>query len=221
MHSTRIRVVLHDAHDIFRRGVSAVLHEDPHTDLVRETCSFEELESLGDDVHAHVALVGVRASELDRLDVLPQLRARHPWMRVLLMTTSEDSQVLERSRVAGADALVSKSVSAEHLIAAARSMVDGRPPADPEHRVRIVAQATGAEDEARAPGEARPRLTRQEQRILELLARGLTNRQIAEAMSLQEKTVRNHVTAVLAKLGVERRTQAALLAVRTGLTRVD
>ncbi|WP_172833892.1 LuxR C-terminal-related transcriptional regulator [Nocardioides scoriae] len=213
--------MLHDAHDIFRRGVAAVLLDDPSTDLVRETSSFAELAELPDDVHAHVALVGVRAFELDELEVLSRLRVRHPWLRVLVMTTEESPEVLESSRVAGADALISKSVSAEHLIAAARSMVDGRPPADPEHRVRIVAQATGAEVEARAAAEPGPRLTRQEQRILELLARGLTNRQIAETLTLQEKTVRNHVTAVLAKLGVERRTQAALLAVRTGLTTVD
>jgi two-component system response regulator DevR len=206
------RVFLLDSHEIFRMGVRSVLDDQPEVEVVGESSSF------GDGIDAiaaaspDLAVVGIRESERAELARLRGLSQAIPGLRLLVLTRTDDDDVLAAAMEVGANGYLSKDVPADQLVTAVRSVANGHDVIDPTRAMRLMARQRNGEDTSAADPLAR--LTAQERRILDLLAEGLTNRQIAERLFLVEKTVRNHVTRVLAKLGVERRTQAALVAAR-------
>jgi DNA-binding NarL/FixJ family response regulator len=135
-------------------------------------------------------------------------------VRLLVLTRTDDDDALAAAMQVGANGYLSKDVPAHQLVTAVHSVAGGHDVIDPVRALRLMHRQRSGEDATSTDPLAS--LTTQERKILDLLAEGLTNRQIAERLFLVEKTVRNHVTRVLAKLGVERRTQAALMVARLG-----
>lgn len=212
MQTTRVpRVFLLDSHEIFRMGVRSVLDDQPEVEVVGESSSFAEGIDAIAATSPDLAVVGIRESERSELGRLRVLSQATPGLRLLVLTRTDDDDVMAAAMEVGANGYLSKDVPAHQLVTAVRSVASGHDVIDPARAMRLMARQRSAEGRSDDP---LARLTSQERKILDLLAEGLTNRQIAERLFLVEKTVRNHVTRVLAKLGVERRTQAALFAAR-------
>lgn len=205
------RVFLLDSHEIFRKGVRSVLDDRSEVEVVGESGCFEDGLAEIVDTHPHVAVVGIREDERAHLARLKPLQESHPDIRLLVLARTDDDDALAAAMQVGANGYLSKDVPAEKLVTVLRSVADGHDVIDPERAMRLMVRQRHDRD---TPADPLAALTSQERRILDLLAEGLTNRQIAEQLFLVEKTVRNHVTRVLAKLGVERRTQAALVVAR-------
>jgi DNA-binding NarL/FixJ family response regulator len=157
-----------------------------------------------------VAVLDARLPDGSGLELCARLRTLAPSVRSLILTSHEDEDAVLAAIRAGAAGYVLKEVEGTSLLSAVRTVAQGHSLVDPVIARRVISMFEHGD----APSEELARLTDQQLRILELLAEGLTNRQIGERLYLAEKTVKNHVTRILAKLGVQRRTQAALLASR-------
>ena len=207
-----------DSHEIFRKGVRYVLDQHPDVQVVGESDTIadgvREIALVGPDV----AVVGIREKERDLLEALGPLRVSHPEVRLIVLTRTDDDETLSAAMRVGANGYLSKEVSAVQLVTAVQSVVRGHDVIDPERAKSLVRSHRVPEPVASDP---LAHLTSQERKILALIAEGLSNRQIAERLFLVEKTVRNHVTRLFSKLGVERRTQAALVAARLDGHRAD
>jgi two-component system response regulator DevR len=203
-------VFLVDSHDIFRMGVRSALSTRDELTVVGEACDLDEGLDLVAQTRPDVVVVGIREHEVDVLDRLPLVRSRHPDTRFLVLSRSQEHDVLRAALRGGASGYLAKDIAADQLASAVKSIAGGHSLIGADRAMEL---ATGTTGPAPTPPEGRlASLTPQEQRILSLIAEGLTNRQIGERLFLAEKTVRNHVTRLLAKLGVRRRTQAALIA---------
>lgn len=207
-----MRVFVVDSHDIFRVGVSAVLDQQPDVEVVGHGVdpagSLDAIRRFRPDV----VLMGVREDEHELIPVLAPLRDELVSHVIVLTRVDHDEALLAAIEV-GARAYLTKDVSTEDLVATVTDVVAGERQLDHTRALSLIRERAVAAERPDPLG----RLTRQERNILALLATGLTNKQIAAEMFLVEKTVRNHVTRILAKLGVQRRTQAALIAAREGL----
>lgn len=202
------RTLLIDSHDIFRLGARLSLAEHPHIEVVGDCGDFEEGARRVQELRPDVTLVGVRSHEQPLLRELWRLRTGAPGTRVLVLSRRvEDHELAVRF---GASATLGKDVSGEEVARAIEAASGQALAAAP---VPAAGDGSGGR---RSERDAIADLTKQERRILGLIGQGLSNREIAEALFLAEKTVRNHVTRLLAKLGVSRRTQAALIAARQG-----
>ena len=208
---TRVFVV--DSHDIFRVGVSAVLDQQPDVEVVGH--GVDPAGSLDDIRRSRpdVVLMGVREDEHELVPLLASLRDDDPVSHVVVLTRVDHDEALLAAIEVGARAYLTKDVSTEDLVATVTAVVAGERQLDHTRALSLIRDRAVAAERPDPLG----RLTRQERNILALLATGLTNKQIAAEMFLVEKTVRNHVTRILTKLGVQRRTQAALIAAREGI----
>jgi DNA-binding NarL/FixJ family response regulator len=203
-----IKVLLVDDHPVVRQGLRTFLDVQPDITVVGEAADGESGVAAAEELRPDVVLLDLRMPGSDGLDALRGLRERHNPARVLVITSfTEPASVLPAVR-AGAAGYVYKDVDPPALVAAIRSVHAGHVLLHPD-----VARLLAA-------GEAQPagtRLTAREREVLAEVARGRSNREIARALSVSEKTVKTHVSAILGKLGVADRTQAALAAVRSGL----
>ena len=207
------RVFVVDSHDIFRAGVTAVLGLQDDVEVVGAGAdpadSLEEILELQPDV----VLMGIREAEHTQIAALAPLRDTESATRVVVMTRHDHDEALLAAMEIDARAYVTKDVSTEHLLTTISSVVRGKSTVDHTRALSLVRERAVAAER----GHPLAGLTRQERNILARLANGLSNKEIAAEMFLVEKTVRNHVTRILSKLGVQRRTQAALIAARQGL----
>jgi len=205
-----IRVFLLDDHEIVRRGVSDLLTAEPDIDVVGEAgtaaAALARMPALSPDV----AVLDVRLPDGDGVEVCRQIRSVLHSTACLILTGYSDEQALLRAIMAGAAGYVSKQTSATDLVHAVRTVASGQSMLDPEAS-RLVMKRLRQRVATVDPVAA---LSDQEKRVLELIGEGLTNRQIAQRMFLAEKTVANYVSSLLTKLGLERRTQAAVFATR-------
>ena len=176
--------------------------------VVGESGSAVEADSRIPALHPHIAILDGRLPDGSGIEVCRSVRSIDASIKVLILTSYDDDDALFAAIMAGASGYVLKEVSSTALIDAVRQVAEGRSLLDPAVTQRVLERIRRGEDDARELDQ----LTDQERRILELIAEGLTNRQIAERLFLAEKTVKNYVSSVLAKLGLERRTQAAVLA---------
>jgi two-component system, NarL family, response regulator DevR len=205
------RVVLLDSHDIFRLGVRSALSDRPELTVVGDAGALDEGIDLVAQARPHVVVIGIRPHEATVLEELPRIRAQYPPTEMLVLSRTDEDQLVNAALRGGAkgylikDIAISQLVSAVHSVASGHNLLASR---------RAMKLASLKPDRSGLDGDPLAALTPQERKILALIGQGLTNRQIAERLFLVEKTVRNHVTRMLAKLGVERRTQAALLAAR-------
>ena len=176
--------------------------------VVGESSSAVEATSRIPALHPHIAILDGRLPDGSGIEVCRAVRSVDPTINVLILTSYDDDDALFAAIMAGAAGYVLKEVSSSALIEAVRQVAAGRSLLDPAVTQRVLERIRRGDEVA---GEL-DQLTEQERKILELIAEGLTNRQIAERLFLAEKTVKNYVSSVLAKLGLERRTQAAVLA---------
>jgi DNA-binding NarL/FixJ family response regulator len=204
-----IRVFLLDDHEVVRRGVAELLGAEPDLAVVGQASTAAEALSLAPLVHPDVAVLDVRLPDGDGVTVCRDLRSRMPGLRCLMLTAFADDHALFDSIMAGAAGYVLKQIRGVDLVGAIRTVATGQSLLDPRATARVLDRVrrglVGGDDPL-------AELSEQEHRLLGLIGEGLTNRQIADRMGLAEKTVKNYVSHLLAKLGVQRRTQVAILA---------
>jgi DNA-binding NarL/FixJ family response regulator len=208
--AARIRVFLLDDHEIVRRGLRELLEADGDIEVVGEAGTAEEGLSRIPPTRPDVAVLDVRLPDGDGVEVCREVRSAHPEIQCVILTSFSDDDALFQAIMAGAAGYLLKQVKGNDLVDAVRRVARGQSLLDPEVTARVLERLrNGPETDERLE-----RLTDQERRILDLIAEGLTNRQIAERVHLAEKTVKNYVSNLLTKLGMERRTQAAVYAAR-------
>jgi DNA-binding NarL/FixJ family response regulator len=205
-----IRVYLLDDHEVVRRGLRDLLEREGDIEVVGESSSAEEAARRIPALRPHVAVLDARLPDGSGIDVCRDVRSVDPSIRALILTSYEDDEALFAAIMAGASGYVLKQVRGNDLVEAVRTVAVGQSLLDPAITQRVLDRIRRGPDQ---PAELAA-LTEQERKILELIAEGLTNRQIAGRMFLAEKTVKNYVSSLLSKLGLERRTQAAVLATR-------
>ncbi|WP_275264119.1 response regulator [Jiangella asiatica] len=203
-----IRVFLLDDHEVVRRGVAAMLETEPDIDVVGEAATAAQATARIPALRPDVAVLDVRLPDGDGVTVCREMRSRLPQLQCLMLTSFADDDALFDAVMAGASGYVLKQIHGTDLIGAVRALAEGKSLLDPESTARMLA---GLRDRA-TRADPLAALTDQERRILELIGEGLTNRQIGERMFLAEKTIKNYVSSLLAKLDLNRRTQAAVLA---------
>jgi DNA-binding NarL/FixJ family response regulator len=205
-----IKVFLLDDHEIVRRGVRDMLEAEPDITVVGEAGTAASALARIPALRPDVAVLDVRLPDGDGVTVCREIRSRMPEVACLMLTSFGDDEALFDAIMAGAAGYVLKQIRGTDLVGAVRTVASGESMLDPEAASKVLARMR---DEA-TKADPLAGLTPQERRILELIGEGLTNRQIGEHMYLAEKTVKNYVSALFAKLGMERRTQAAVYASR-------
>lgn len=198
-----VRVALVDDHEVVRRGLRDLLDGEPGIEVVAEAGGVEEALARVGATLPDVVVVDVRLPDGDGVSLCRELRQLEPPPRCLVLTAFDDERALMEAIMAGASGYLLKQVRGQDLVDAVREVAAGRSLLDPVTTARVLERVRreAATDELSS-------LTERERAVLELMGDGLSNRQIAERLFLAEKTVKNYVTSVLAKLGMERRTQA-------------
>ena len=201
-----IPVFLLDDHEVVRRGLRDLLEVEGEFEVVGEASTAAEALARVPAVKPRVAVLDVRLPDGDGVTVCRDLRSRMPELACLMLTSFSDDEALFDAILAGASGYLLKQVGGTDLVGAVRTVAAGGSLLDPKLTASVM-------DRLRAgtPKDPLSALTGQERRILELIGDGLTNRQIGERLFLAEKTVKNYVSSLLAKLGIERRVQAAVL----------
>jgi DNA-binding NarL/FixJ family response regulator len=205
-----IRVFLLDDHEIVRRGVRELLESEGDIEVVGEAGTAEQALARIPATRPDVAVLDVRLPDGTGVEVCRDIRSEHPEIACLMLTSFSDDEALFEAIMAGAAGYVLKQVRGNELVDAVRRIAAGQSLLDPTVTARVLQRLRKGTEE----DEQLKSLTEQEKRLLMLLAEGKTNRQIGEDMFLAEKTVKNYVSNVLAKLGMSRRTEAAVYAAR-------
>lgn len=203
-----IKVFLLDDHEVVRRGVAALLSAEPDLEVVGEASNASQALARIPALRPDVAILDVRLPDGDGVSVCREIRSRMPEVACLMLTSFADDDALFDSVMAGASGYVLKQIHGTDLVGAVRTVASGQSLLDPRSTARML-ERLREQANRKDPLAA---LSDQERRILELIGEGLTNRQIGERMYLAEKTVKNYVSNLLAKLDMQRRTQAAALA---------
>ncbi|MXM69202.1 response regulator, partial [Streptomyces sp. HUCO-GS316] len=206
-----IRVFLLDDHEVVRRGVHDLLDDEPDITVVGEAGTVEQALVRVPALRPQVAVLDVRLPDGDGVSVCRELRSRMPELACLMLTSFDDEEALLDSIMAGASGYVLKQIQGSDLVSAVRTVAAGQSLLDPSATAKLMARLRGEQEKEPEP-DALPGLTEREREILALIGEGLTNRQIGQRLYLAEKTVKNHISRLLAKLGVERRIQAAVIA---------
>ena len=210
MDQKRIRVFLLDDHEVVRRGVRELLDAEDDIEVVGEADTAERALARVPAVRPDVAILDVRLPDGDGIEVCRELRSMSDDIACLMLTSFSDDEALTQAVVAGASGYLLKQIRGTDIVDAVRRVAAGESLLDAALAARVADRLREAPEQ----DERLARLTPQERRILALIADGLTNRQIGAEMHLAEKTVKNYVSNLLAKLGMERRTQAAVFATR-------
>ncbi|MFC0429758.1 response regulator transcription factor [Kutzneria buriramensis] len=202
------RVFLVDDHEIVRRGIADLLDDEPDLLVCGEAASAAEALARIPATRPDVAVLDVRLPDGNGVELCRELRTRMPELHCLMLTSFSDDEALLDAIMAGAAGFVLKQVLGHDLLAAIRTVAGGQSLLDGRTTAALMNRLRRQRDDADPLRE----LSDQERTVLELIGDGLTNRQIAERMFLAEKTVKNYVSHLLAKLGMQRRTQVAVLA---------
>ncbi|MGW2827186.1 response regulator [Streptomyces sp. NPDC001443] len=207
-----IRVFLLDDHEVVRRGISDLLGAEPDITVVGDADTVEHALVRGPALRPDVAVLDIRLPDGDGITVCRELRSQMPELACLMLTSFDDEDALLDAIMAGASGYVLKQIRGSDLVSAVRTVASGQSMLDPATTARLMRslRADPAETPSVAPELAG--LSPRERDILALIGDGLTNREIGTRLYLSEKTVKNHISRLLAKLGVQRRVQAAVLA---------
>lgn len=202
-----IRVMLVDDHDIVRQGLKSLLERREHLNVVAEAGSVEEAVTEAARAQPDVIVMDVRLPDGTGIEACREIRAARPQTRVLMLTSYADDEAVYASIIAGASGYLLKQTRGRELVSAIEAVARGESLLDPLVTATVLTRMR----ELAAGGHKDPlaELSEQERRILGLIAEGKTNREIAGTVYLSEKTVKNYVSAILSKLGMERRAQAA------------
>jgi two-component system response regulator DevR len=206
----QITVFLLDDHEIVRRGVADLLEAEGDIRVVGQAATQQEAVGRVPALDPDVAILDVRLEDGNGVEACREIRSLHPRTACLILTSFADDEALFHAIMAGAAGYVLKQIRSSELVDAVRRVAAGQSLLDPKVTARVLERIrTGPRQDERIA-----RLSRQELQVLELLAEGLTNRQIADRLYLAEKTIKNYVTSILAKMGMARRTEAAVYAAR-------
>lgn len=210
-----IRVLLVDDHELVREGLRMFLAEETEIEVAGEAANGVEAVALADRVRPDVVLMDVLMPEMDGVEATRRIRARNPACQVLVLTSFADDQHVRAALQAGAIGYLLKDVLKPELLRAIRAAAQGQPTLHPIAQQGLIRQLS------RPVTSLLDDLTARERDVLRLVARGRSNKEIAAALRLTEGTVKGYVSTILAKLGVEDRTQAALYAVKHGLVEAE
>jgi DNA-binding NarL/FixJ family response regulator len=205
-----IRVFLLDDHELVRAGVRDLIETDGDIEVVGEAGTVDEAIRRVPATRPDVAILDVRLPDGNGVEACRDIRSSHPEVRCLMLTSYSDDDALFDAIMAGASGYLLKQVRSNDLIESVRRVAAGQSLLDPALTATVLERMRNPPEQ----DEQLKRLTEQERRILDLLAEGLTNRQIGERLFLAEKTVKNYVSNLLLKLGMHRRTEAAVYAAR-------
>ncbi|MFI1096799.1 response regulator [Streptomyces sp. NPDC020917] len=211
-----IRVFLLDDHEVVRRGVHDLLDAEPDIEVVGEAGTADHALARGPALRPDVAVLDVRLPDGDGITVCRELRSTMPGLACLMLTSFDDDDALLDAIMAGAAGYVLKQIKGSDLVSAVRTVASGQSMLDPATTARLMSSLRADGAPADPNEQALSGLSPREREILELVGDGLTNRQIGKRLYLSEKTVKNNVSRLLAKLGVERRVQAAVIATQGG-----
>ncbi len=206
-----VKVFLLDDHEVVRRGLRELLESEGDVEIVGEAATAASAIGRILALRPDVAVLDARLPDGSGIEVCRHVRSVDPNIRAIILTSFDDDEALFAAIMAGASGYVLKQVTGQDLLSAVRHVATGASLLDPQVTERVMQRLR--DGSSQEPDELKS-LTAQERRILELVAEGLTNRQIGEKLFLAEKTVKNYMSSILAKLGLERRTQAAVLATR-------
>jgi DNA-binding NarL/FixJ family response regulator len=203
------RVFLLDDHEIVRRGLRELLESASDVEIVGEAGTAEEAYGRIPATTPNVALLDVHLPDGDGIEVCREIRSRHPEIACIMLTSVADDEAVYAAFMAGAAGYVLKQVKPEELVAGVQRVARGESLIDPAVATRVLERLRD-----RTSGDELAALTSQERNILDFISEGLTNREIGERMFLAEKTIKNYVSNMLAKLGMSRRSEAAAYAAR-------
>jgi two-component system response regulator DevR len=213
-----ITVFVVDDHELVRRGLVDLIDAEDDIDVVGQAGSVQEaltaLEAISPTA-PQVAVLDVRLPDGNGIELCREVRSLYPNTHVLMLTSFSEDEALLGAVLGGASGFVIKDIKNLELLDALRKVARGENLMDTSITATVLSRLRDASN----PASGIRNLTDQERKVLEHIGQGLTNRQIANSMFLAEKTIKNYVSSLLAKLGLERRTQAAALAVRLGLGR--
>jgi DNA-binding NarL/FixJ family response regulator len=213
-----VRVLLVDDDDLMRAGLRSVLSSDDGIEVVGEAgdgrAALDEIRKLRPDL----VLMDIRMPDLDGISATREVLAAEPAIRVVVLTTFEEDDYIFEALSAGASGFLLKRTKPEELIAAIHTVADGDSLLSPSVTRRVIDRMAG-QPAAALSGARLEALTPREREVLELVGRGLSNQEIAEAFFIEESTVKTHVKRILMKLGLRDRVQAVILAYETGVIR--
>ena len=209
------RVFIVDDHELVRRGLIELIDTEEDLSVVGQAGDVQEALLTLASITADVAVLDVRLPDGSGIELCREIRSLYPNVKVLMLTSFLDDEAILGAVLGGASGYVIKDIKNLDLLETIRKVAAGETLLD----IALVSNVTSRLRKVASPASEIYELTDQEQRVLEHIGRGLTNRQIAESMCLAEKTIKNYVSSLLGKLGLERRTQAAALAARLGLGR--
>ncbi|MFE3579341.1 response regulator [Streptomyces vinaceus] len=210
---TPITVFLLDDHEVVRRGVHDLLDAEPDLTVVGEAGTAEQALVRVPALRPQVAILDVRLQDGNGVSVCRELRSRMPELACLMLTSFDDEEALLDAVMAGASGYVLKQITGTDLVTAVRTVAAGQSMLDPGATTRLMARMRGDTKEEQVPGL--PGFTEREKQVLVMVSEGLTNREIGKRLFLAEKTVKNIVSRLFTKLGVEGRVQAAVIASHT------
>jgi two-component system response regulator DevR len=206
-----IRVFLVDDHELVRRGIAGLLSVEPDIEVVGEASTALQARSRILATSPDVALLDVRLPDGSGIDVCRDIRSARPDIHCLMLTAYDDDEAIYAAVIAGAAGYVLKDIRGAGLVDSVRAVASGKSLLDPALTARVVERMRGTvATDSRLDG-----LSTREKQIMSLIADGLTNREIGLRLSLAEKTIKNYVSGLLSKLGLQRRTQAAVLHMET------
>ena len=208
--SSLVRVFLLDDHEVVRQGVRSLLEASGQIEVVGEASNAQETLSRIGACQPEVAVLDVRIPDGNGVEVCREIRSEHPHIKCLMLTSYSDDDALFEAIMAGASGYVLKQIRGSELVSAVLRVASGESLLDPAVTGKVLERLRAPAVEDERLGSLSP----QERRLLELIGEGLTNRQIGEKMYLAEKTVKNYVSNLLAKMGMHRRTEVAVFAAR-------
>jgi DNA-binding NarL/FixJ family response regulator len=216
--TTTIRVLIADDQALFRRGLYVVLGTEEHIEVVAEAADGEEAIALAAELVPDVVLMDVRLPRINGIDAARRIRQDNPGTKVVMLTVSDDEEDLYEAVKAGANGYLLKEISVEEVAKAIRVVVRGQSLISPTMASKLLTEfnnlAKKAEERQQYPT---PTLTTRELEVLKLVAKGMSNREIADALYISENTVKNHVRNILEKLHLHSRMEAVIYAVRERL----
>jgi DNA-binding NarL/FixJ family response regulator len=210
----QVRVFLLEDHEVTRQGLRLVLSAEPDIDVVGDAGTIASALLRLPAARPDVAILDVRLPDGDGISACRDIRSMLPDVACLMFTAYEDDQALLGALMAGAAGFVLKGSAVREVVEAVRVVATGKSILDANATQRVMTQLRGGTAGSGGGAGRLDSLTAQEKRVLDLIGEGLTNRQIAERMFLAEKTAKNYVSSLLTKLGLQRRSQAAVVAVR-------
>jgi DNA-binding NarL/FixJ family response regulator len=213
-----IRVLIADDQALFRRGLYVVLGTEDYIEVVGEAANGEEAVALAAEMVPDVVLMDVRMPRMNGIEAARLIRADNPGTKIVMLTVSDDEDDLYEAVKAGANGYLLKEISVEEVAEAIRAVVQGQSLISPMMASKLLSEfnalAKKAEDRQQYPA---PTLTTRELEVLKLVAKGMSNREIADALYISENTVKNHVRNILEKLHLHSRMEAVIYAVRERL----